>query len=172
MTLNDSNLRKYLITENQWNEFTKIQNFLQPFKEVTTIMSGFTYPTISATIPLYNYLIDHVEDVIGNGESDDNISESESIATNTETESNATKEEKWSLLTKQASKKSKEKLLEYYNKTNDSYLISIILDPRLKLQYFQDHLWGEQLISEVQQKLVYHIIILNNNCNNCINFVN
>ena len=140
MTLNDSNLRKYLITENQWNEFTKIQNFFQPFKEVTTIMSGFTYPTISATILLYNYLIDHVEDVIGNEESDDNISESESIATNTGTESNATKEEKWSLLTKQASKKSKEKLLEYYNKTNDSYLISIILDPRLKLQYFQDHL--------------------------------
>jgi len=53
MALNDSNLRKYLITEDQWNEFTKIQNFLRPFKEVTTIMSGFTYPTISATISLY-----------------------------------------------------------------------------------------------------------------------
>ena len=117
-------------------------------------MSGFTYPTISTTIPLYNHLIDHIEDIIEDDESDDNISEGEPIAANTESESDTTKEEKWSLLIKEASKKCKEKLLEYYNKTNDSYLISIILDPRLKLQYYQDHKWDEQLISEIQQKLV------------------
>ena len=51
-------------------------------------------------------------------------------------------------------------LLEYYNKTGNSYLISIILDPRLKLQYFQDHEWGETLINDAQQKLVYYIYLI------------
>ena len=73
----------------------------------------------------------------------------------------------WSKLIKDASTKCKKKLLEYYNKTNDSYLISIILDPRLKLQYYKDQEWGEQLIGEIQQKLVYCLIfndfLLNNN---------
>ena len=31
-------------------------------------MSSSTYPTLSTTIPLYNILIDHVEDVIENEE--------------------------------------------------------------------------------------------------------
>jgi hypothetical protein len=47
------------------------------------------------------------------------------------------------------------KLLEYYNKTNDSYLISIILDPRFKLEYYKDNEWGDQLIDNVQQKLIF-----------------
>ena len=130
MALNDSNLKKYLITECQWDEFTKIQYFLYPFKEVTTIMSGFTYPTISATIPLYNHFIDHVEDIIGSDESDDDISESEpvNIEPETETDTNTTEKKKWSSLIKEASVKCKAKLLLYYNKTNDSYLISIMLE--------------------------------------------
>jgi len=85
--------------------------------------------------------------------------EEESTATDEIESSENEKEndEKWSQLIKNASKKCKEKLLEYYNKTNDSYLISTILDPRLKLQYYKDHEWGEQLTNEIQQKLVYYI---------------
>lgn len=119
-------------------------------------MSGSTYPTLSTTIPLYNILIDHLEDIIDNNEIDD------SEGSSTETESNTSKNvrrknEKWSQLIKEASKKCRDKLLEYYNKTNDSYLISIILDPRLKLQYYYDNEWGEQLINEIQEKLVFYI---------------
>ena len=64
---------------------------------------------------------------------------------------------KWSQLIKEALKKCRKKLLKYYNKTNDSYLMSIILDLRLKLQYYYDHEWGEQLIDEIKRKLVYYI---------------
>lgn len=131
---------------------SKIWKFLHPFKKVTVIISGSTYPTLSTTIPLYNILIDHTEDIIGNEPSDDVIIESESD--DIETESNNT-EEKWSPLIKKAAKKCKTKLLEYYNKTNDSCLITTILDPRLKLQYYYDHKWEELLISEIQKKLVY-----------------
>lgn len=116
-------------------------------------MSSSTYPTLSTTIPLYNILIDHVEDIIGN----DEIENEESAITDEieSTSENEKDDDKWSQVIINASKKCKEKLVEYYNKTNDSYLISIILDPRLKLQYFKDHEWGDQLITEIEQKLVY-----------------
>ena len=53
----------------------QIKDFLKIFKEVTVIMSGSFYPTLSMTIPLYNILIDHVEDVIGEEIEDDDINE-------------------------------------------------------------------------------------------------
>jgi len=90
-------------------------------------MSGSSYPTLSMTVPLYNILIDHVEDVIGIENEEDQIDD----------ENNSEKEEKekekWSQVIKNAAKKSKVKLLEYYNKTGDTYLIATILNSRLKL---------------------------------------
>ena len=122
-----------MFSEENWIVFERIKNFLEIFKEVTVIMSGSFYPTISMTIPLYNILIDHVEDIIGDEENEDN-------------------EEEWNQIIKNAAKRCKRKLLEYYNKTNDTYLISTILDPRLKIKYYKDHDWGNSLISTIHQK--------------------
>src|SRR3954447_3941959 len=108
-------------------------------------MSSSSYPTLSITIPLYNILIDHIEDHISE-ESNDEINEK------TEFDVNSEKNNEWNQLISEASVKCRTKLMEYYNKTNDSYLISIILNPRLKLKYFQDHEWDENLINEIQQK--------------------
>ena len=101
------------------------------------MMSGFIYPTLSATIPLYNILED-----VDNDESEAN--------------SGNKNENEWSQIIKNAAKICKLKLLEYYNKTNYSYLISTILDPRLKLQYYKDNEWGDELINDIQQKLVFY----------------
>jgi len=51
-----------VITDNEWNQFELIKEFLELFKEVTIIMSGSKYFTLTITIPLYNELIDHTED--------------------------------------------------------------------------------------------------------------
>ena len=51
-----------MITDNEWNQFELIKKFLELFKEVTIIMSGSKYSTLTITIPLYNELIDHTED--------------------------------------------------------------------------------------------------------------
>ena len=70
-----------MITEEIWVKLKQIKNFLEIFKEVTVIMSGSFYPTLSMTIPLYNILIDHIENVIGNEdiqEIDENIEENNS----------------------------------------------------------------------------------------------
>ena len=51
-----------MITDNEWNQFELIKEFIELFKEVTIIMSGSKYSTLTMTIPLYNELIDHIED--------------------------------------------------------------------------------------------------------------
>jgi len=121
-------------------------------------MSGFTYSTLSSVIPLYNLLIDHVEDTIGNDLNENNENEEDDgndNANEDEVENeNSDNDSGWKKL-KKAAKKCKKKLLEYYNKTNDSYLIATILDPRLKLEYYRDHEWEEELINDIQNKLVY-----------------
>jgi len=83
-------------------------------------MSNSTYLTLSITIPIYNTLVDHVEDTIS------------SVAIN--------------LIIIEAARACKEILLKYYNKTNESYIIATILDPRLKIQYYKDNNWGDELI--------------------------
>jgi hypothetical protein len=90
-------------------------------------MSGFKYSTLTTTIPLYNELIDHTEDYM-----DINIESK--------------------LFLKEPAKNCRNKLLEYYNKTNDAYLMATILDPRFKMIYYKDAEWEKELFDEVQEK--------------------
>ena len=76
-------------------------------------MSSSSYPTLSMVIPLYNALIDHIEDYADKDE--DSFIKTVAI-------------------------KSQAKLLEYYNKTNDACIIVIILDSRLKMNYYNDEI--------------------------------
>ncbi len=131
-------------------------------------MSGCSYPTLSLTIPLFNLLIDHIEDIIyknknkdkGEGGEDESNGEDESDSSedenNTE-EMEISDEEKIIKSIKKAAKICRKKLLRYYNKTNDTYLIATILDPKLKMDYYRDHEWGEELINEIKTKLVFII---------------
>ncbi len=131
-------------------------------------MSGFTYPTLSTTVPLYNFLIDHTEDTIDNKKNKDEIDEIDQMDETDEIDQidetdeidqiNETDEVNENTILKKAAEKCKIKLLKYYNKTNSAYLIATILDPRLKLQYYEDHKWGKELIESIKNKLVYFLI--------------
>ena len=83
-------------------------------------MSNSIYPTFAVTIPLYNTLVNHIEDTISSYKID--------------------------LIIVATAEAYKEKLLEYYNRTNESYLIATILDPRLKIQYYKNNNWGDELV--------------------------
>jgi len=116
-------------------------------------MSGSIYPTLSLTIPLFNVLVDHVEDTITSIEESNNENDEEgNIFINI---SNQNKN-----IIKSAAEFCKVKLLTYYNKTNNTYLMSTILDPRLKLDYYKEHEWNDpdedvDMIEEIKQTLVY-----------------
>ncbi|CAG8745055.1 12487_t:CDS:2, partial [Funneliformis mosseae] len=59
-------LNKDILTDEDWNNLKQIAKFFKLFKEVIIIMYEFTYPTIFTVIPLYNLLIDHIDDNIDN----------------------------------------------------------------------------------------------------------
>jgi hypothetical protein len=85
-------------------------------------------------IPLYNALIDHTEDY-------------------------AFKDE--DTFIKTAATNSRTKLLEYYNKTNDACIIVTILDPRLKMDYYNDDSWNDEQRKEIHEKLIFFYFIIN-----------
>ena len=115
--------------DDEWCELDIIKTFLKKFKEITVIMSSSSYPTLSMVIPLYNALIDHTEDYISD---DNNSSVIKNAATNCRT-----------------------KLLEYYNKTNDACIIVTILDPRLKMEYYDDKTWEDEHRKEINEKYLF-----------------
>lgn len=77
---------------------------------------GFKYFTLFATVSLYNKLITHIKEY---------LETSKSIIPND--------------FFKKAVEACNRKLLEYYNKTNDAYLIVTILDFRFKMSYYKQN---------------------------------
>ena len=107
-------------------------------------MFKFTYFTLFIIISYYNFLINHIKDIIDNKKKNNENNESDD---NNENENNNENNE-----LKQAAKVCKNKLLEYYNKTNNTYWIATILDPRLKLEYYQNNNWRNELIDNIKNK--------------------
>ncbi len=87
-------------------------------------MSGSYHPTLSMTIPVYNYLIDVIEKFIDGDESDEEESSSNITST-----TNNRKENHQNTLSEDvisAANNAKEKLLQYYPSSDGRvYIISI-----------------------------------------------
>ncbi len=79
------------------------------------------------------------------------------------TEDYADKDE--DLFIKTAATKSQAKLLKYYNKTNDACIIVIILNSRLKMDYYNDETWNDDQRKEIHEKLIYIFLFYNYNYN-------
>ncbi|KAF0403826.1 zinc finger bed domain-containing protein ricesleeper 2-like [Gigaspora margarita] len=58
----DRGLRDKELTNDDWNFLKLLLYFLEVFKEISIEMESLKHPTLSFVIPLYNSLIDHVED--------------------------------------------------------------------------------------------------------------
>ena len=52
------------ISEDTWQQFELICQFLHPFARVMEVISGSKYPTMAAVILLFNQLCDHLDDTI------------------------------------------------------------------------------------------------------------
>ena len=116
-------LRDFEIDETGWEMIGICLKVLEPFAMATKKIDSATLPTLSVVIPLLNYLITQIVD----WESANYIHPTETI---------------------DAAKVAKAKLLNYYHKTNEAYVVVFILDPCLKVDYFQDNNWEEDLIME------------------------
>ncbi|CAB4421281.1 unnamed protein product [Rhizophagus irregularis] len=148
LVLSEKDLKNFVIMDDEWTELEKVKLFLENFKEITVLMSGSSYPTLSMLIPLYNALIDHMEDYMFENE-DVNENEDENEG---DDENGSVDEES---IIKKAATNGREKLLQYYNKTNDACVIVTILDLRLKMEYYNDETWNDDQRKEIRKKLIF-----------------
>ena len=105
----------YEITDAEWKDCQDVADFLHPFAVVTKHVEGIKYPTLSCVIPLYNRLMDTLDDAIADN--------------------------KKSRVLREAAKAAVKKIEKYYDKTTGDHLVATILDPRLKLHYFTANGW-------------------------------
>ncbi len=75
ITALERDLRDFELSDDEWNVLTGIKEFLEPFANVTKNIEGSLYPTLSMVIPLYNALIDHIEDWVDDAQDDDRESD-------------------------------------------------------------------------------------------------
>ncbi|CAB4482266.1 unnamed protein product [Rhizophagus irregularis] len=125
----DINLRSFTLNEKEWECLAEIELILKGFSKATKQICAETYPTIAYVIPYYNILLSRLEDF---RDSPGRCKEGKEAA------SNAIR-----------------KLLEYYDKTDTSiYTISLVLDPRLKIQYMKDQKWDKRWIESARKKVL------------------
>lgn len=116
---------KYRIGDDSWEIIEHLIYFLHPFAELTNLMSGQKYSTISGVIVLFNAIMDHLEMY------------SEGIAETTNPPPVSLTD---------AAYEAFEKVKEYYNKTSHIHCIVTLLDPRCNLKYFEDNGFQKDMI--------------------------
>ena len=62
MAVGDKDLRKNIIEEHTWQILKDIVGVLNCFKQATDLVAWHKYPTIYSAVPIYNFLLDMLED--------------------------------------------------------------------------------------------------------------
>ncbi|CAB5363041.1 unnamed protein product [Rhizophagus irregularis] len=60
----DKELLSYVLNDIEWKKIKEIQGLLICFEKATLEMSSSYFPTLGQTVPIYNYLIDKIEDFL------------------------------------------------------------------------------------------------------------
>ena len=119
----EQGLTEYKLTPRAWQLLESVLPLFKAFKTATNYLCAAGYPTLTTAVPVYNYLIDALEDYRDNRENVDVI--------------------------RAATRAALEKIQTYYSKTvADVYAVTTILDPRFKLQYYKENDWEQRWIDE------------------------
>ena len=117
-----------------------MQEFFGSFKEATLETSADKKQTLSYVVPWYNILLEHVEQL-----SDEYVEKLRNFSSNSRTKRNSRqdriqrtpgKETLENLL--DAAECAKNKLESYFNISSDYCILAVVLDPRQKLQFYDD----------------------------------
>lgn len=127
----------YCLEASDWDNFLQMAEFLKKFKEACEVSCGDKYPSVSVVVPLYNTLLDHVSTYI-KANSPDDLNEFSSAMF-------------------QAASSCHEVLVNYYDVTSDACTVATVLDPRLKLEYYQTDEEGNQESVGNIKKVLTHV---------------
>ena len=169
----DRKLWHLSLTDEEWEKVSEVLELLEPFAQVTNDMEADTYPTLCAVVPLYNALINHLIGWIGEDDSEP-TSPMESSPSASPTEPPIVNDDddeaehstdgmakpKHSTESIAAARAALEKMVQYYKKTSPTYIINVILDPRLKMDYFKKHPEWKDLVDSMLMPLYVLKLIL------------
>jgi hypothetical protein len=128
---NDKNdLTEFDLTMDDWENVKHTHKFLRRFADVSIYLESNNYTTVSKVVPMFNILLDHIEDSID--EMKDKNPELCRAANNA-----------WY------------KIAKYYSKTHSMNMALTVLDPRLNLQYLLDEGFNHDDIEETKLRLNY-----------------
>jgi len=121
MCQNEPKLGAYALEDDEWTYLEKLRCLLSQFETMTkTVSSSVGYPTINRAMSVYSAMIDTLEEFI-------------------EQETNP------SLL--RAAIQGKQKLLDYYSKTDSTpvYAVVTAMDPRMQFDWWSANDWDEYI---------------------------
>ena len=130
---NCKELKPYKIEESGWNSLVKLLKILANFKHVSLILSSETVATLPSVVVTINLLLDNIEKIIKDLDELKNRTHADEVL----------------LLAIQAGR---DKILKHYTKTNWVYCVSLILDPRFKLEAFDLKDWSQKLKQESEDR--------------------
>ncbi|GBC53601.2 ribonuclease H-like protein [Rhizophagus irregularis DAOM 181602=DAOM 197198] len=145
----DKDLKKYILLEEEWERILEIRGILQHYKKCTDLSVSQQYPTLSYTIPMYNFLLDKLEDEYDKRKESDKEEDEEEDDDDSDDDNESENDEILCAL-----KQSIEKIKKYYTFTSGLiYTAATVLDPRIKLQYYKDNMWEESFIQEARKQV-------------------
>jgi len=127
----DDDFFNYQIDAGGWQEIQYMLNFLGPFAEITTLMSGQSYPTISKVIPYFNVLMDHLDKYRFKFKHGKKFLPS---------------------CIRDAAAKAYIKVKQYYNKTNPTQCLVTLLDPRCNVHYFKVQKFAPEILDPIIER--------------------
>ncbi len=149
------------ISESDWTIINDITAFLKPLNDLTIILSGEKYPTLLKAVPLFNKLIDHVEELIGEkidedgylaavarNDSDDiqsTSSQSETIVQPIAQPISPQWNSDWSHK-EAAAFVCRLKLVKYYSKFSSTLSIATFFNPLRRLAFFYENGWTQEIL--------------------------
>ena len=124
----ETDLRDLAPVDEEWDILAEICELLKVFDDATKAICASEYPTLADTIPLYNALIDTLKDF--------------------------TEERTRIQMLGSAVGVARKKLCDKYAKADAAaYLITTIIDPRVKLSYYEQEEWGEEWVREAKSAI-------------------
>jgi hAT family C-terminal dimerisation region len=121
MTESTSDLREYKLADDEWELLEGTHKFFGLFKVASEQLYSTSYPTLATAVPVYNLMIDHLEDY-----------------RDTDT---------CPAVIKVATDAAIDKLKKFYLQTDaEVYAVATILDPHFKLDYHHDNDWEQEWI--------------------------
>jgi hAT family C-terminal dimerisation region/Domain of unknown function (DUF4413) len=121
----------YKLTGREWQLLERVLPLFAAFKAATDLLCGDTYPTLATAVPVYNFLLDRLDDY--RDACDDACEDVRAIRVATEA--------------------AIEKFKTYYAEAGaEVYAVATILDPRFKLRYYKDNEWEDEWIEEALER--------------------